>query len=425
MSVVIQTENISKCFRRGNSTGVSRLSEAIYGVGHAMWQKLRSAASRPAKEDGPDSEQPPAEFWALKDINLAVRDGESVGLIGTNGAGKSTLLKVLTRIVHPTTGRFAIRGRVASLLEVGTGFHPELTGRENVYLSGTILGLNRREIRDRFDAIVDFSGIEAFIDTPVKRYSSGMYVRLGFSVAASLDPDVLIVDEALAVGDAAFQRKCQQRIREIRDNGQTILFVTHSMNQVLEICDRAIWMEKGSIKYDGDPEETASMYLDSLDPQKNGQHIAESDFGRILSTRIHYPDETETRNYLDVMQEIEITIDFELLKPHMTANVRVILGLVDGTVISGHQSSVVKNGDTCGEPRRLRCRIPRHLLCEHHYRLRIVLVDVDGDRHLVADPALSFHGFYGEEGQRPAFTRGPIHPEIQLNMEEVSVPDQA
>ena len=180
------------------------------------------------------------EFWALEDIRFEIAPGERVGIIGRNGAGKSTLLKVLSRITEPTTGRVAIRGRVASLLEVGTGFHPELTGRENIFLNGAILGMTKDEIKRKFDDIVAFSEIEKFLDTPVKRYSSGMYVRLAFAVAAHLEPEILIVDEVLAVGDAAFQKKCLGRMGEVSHEGRTILFVSHNMSAVRQLCDRAM-----------------------------------------------------------------------------------------------------------------------------------------------------------------------------------------
>ena len=188
------------------------------------------------------------DFWALKDISLEIRAGEIVGIIGRNGAGKSTLLKILSRITKPTTGHAEIHGRVGSLLEVGTGFHPELTGRENIYLNGSILGMKRREILRRFDEIVAFSEIENFLDMPVKRYSSGMYVRLAFAVAAHLEPETLLVDEVLAVGDAAFQKKCVQKMQDVTKEGRTIVFVSHNMGSVGSLCEKAFWLERRTIE---------------------------------------------------------------------------------------------------------------------------------------------------------------------------------
>jgi lipopolysaccharide transport system ATP-binding protein len=206
----------------------------------------------------------PSDFWALKDVNFEVRKGDIVGVMGRNGSGKSTLLKLLSRITAPTEGRAMLRGRVASLLEVGTGFHHELTGRENVYLNGSILGLKRQEIEDRYAQIVAFSEIEKFMDTPVKRYSSGMKVRLAFAVAAHLDPEILILDEVLAVGDAAFQEKCLQKIEDTKNSGVTILFVSHSAESVRQLCTRAIVLKQGCIVCDAPAKEAVDYYMEGL-----------------------------------------------------------------------------------------------------------------------------------------------------------------
>jgi len=204
------------------------------------------------------------EFWALKDINLEVKDGERLGIIGRNGAGKTTLLKLLSRITEPTAGQIKIKGRVASLLEVGTGFHPELTGRENVYLNGAILGMTRQEVRRKFDEIIDFAGVEQFLDTPVKRYSSGTQVRLGFAVAAHLEPEILVVDEVLAVGDALFQKKCIGKMSSVAKEGRTVLFVSHQMNAIQNLCFRTILIENGTIRLDASTEETVDFYLNEV-----------------------------------------------------------------------------------------------------------------------------------------------------------------
>lgn len=209
------------------------------------------------------------DFWALKDINFDVERAEALGIIGHNGAGKSTILKLLSRITTPTNGEIMINGRLSALIEVGSGFHPELTGRENVYLNGSILGMTRREITQKLDSIVEFAELRQFIDTPVKRYSSGMYVRLGFSIAAHLDPDVLLLDEVLAVGDASFQRKCIERITELKKNGTTIVFISHDLRAVQQLCDRVILLKRGHIEADGDPAETIALYQ-SLSAQFGG-----------------------------------------------------------------------------------------------------------------------------------------------------------
>lgn len=215
-------------------------------------------------------------IWALRDVSFSVLDGEVVGIIGRNGAGKSTLLKVLSKITHPTAGRIKVNGRIASLLEVGTGFHEELTGRENIYLNGSILGMRKREVDERFDAIVDFSGVELFIDTPIKRYSSGMRLRLGFAVAAHLDPDVLIVDEVLAVGDAGFQKKCLAAMEGLRSGGRTVLFVSHNLAAVENLCSRGIWIDSGSVRMDSSAKEVISAYLASYaGDQTTGSDLSE------------------------------------------------------------------------------------------------------------------------------------------------------
>lgn len=204
------------------------------------------------------------EFYALKDINFEIHEGDRVGIIGKNGAGKSTLLKVLSRIVQPTSGKIKIYGKVASLLEVGTGFHPELTGRENIFLNGAILGMSRQEIRQKFDDIVAFSEVERFLDTPVKRYSSGMYMRLGFAIAAHLDPDLLIVDEVLAVGDSQFQEKCLKKLNTLSQSGRTILFVSHDIGSIVSLCNKGIFLQQGQIKEQGNIESAVSAYMQTF-----------------------------------------------------------------------------------------------------------------------------------------------------------------
>ena len=229
------------------------LREVISDGARSLVRRAFSPGNREAK----DSDE---EFWALKDVNFTVAPGERLGIIGRNGAGKSTLLKILSRITEPTAGRIEIRGRVSSLLEVGTGFHPELTGRENIFLNGTILGMSLRDIRRKFDEIVAFAEIERFLDTPVKRYSSGMYVRLAFSVAAHLQPDILIVDEVLAVGDAQFQRKCLGKMNDVTGEGRTVIFVSHNMTTVTSLCTKCVLLDQGRVRSIGDPPHVTAEY---------------------------------------------------------------------------------------------------------------------------------------------------------------------
>jgi ABC-type polysaccharide/polyol phosphate transport system ATPase subunit len=243
MATSIVVDQVSKRYRLGEGVSDRNIRDAIAG-------RLRRS-ERPA----------PAEVWSLRDVSMEIEEGETVGVIGRNGAGKSTLLKLLTRITEPTSGLTRTRGRVGALLEVGTGFHPELTGRENVYLNGAILGMRRREIDRLFDGIVDFAGVHRFLDTPVKRYSSGMYLRLAFAVAAHLEPEIMVVDEVLAVGDAEFQRKCLGKMAEVGNAGRTVLFVSHNLEAVGRLCGRVIWLDAGEVKADGPARDVIAEYL--------------------------------------------------------------------------------------------------------------------------------------------------------------------
>lgn len=245
---IISARGVGKRYSLGASVRSNSLREAMVEGARSLLRPARSPSPKP-------------EFWALDDISFDVLPGDVVGIVGRNGAGKSTLLKVLSRITEPTRGRIELRGRIASLLEVGTGFHAELTGRENIYLNGTILGMRKREIDRKFDEIVAFSEVERFIDTPVKRYSSGMYVRLAFAVAAHLEPEILVVDEVLAVGDAEFQRKCLGKMSDVAQQGRTVLFVSHNMAAVRGLCTRAILLDKGRVRIDADTSTVVSAYL--------------------------------------------------------------------------------------------------------------------------------------------------------------------
>jgi lipopolysaccharide transport system ATP-binding protein len=220
------------------------------------------------------------DFWALKDVNFEIKRGEAVGIIGRNGAGKSTLLKILSRITEPTHGRIELNGRIASLLEVGTGFHPELTGRENVFLNGAILGMSRAEIKRKFDEIIDFSGVEKFLDTPVKRYSSGMYVRLAFAVAAHLDPEILVIDEVLAVGDGEFQKKCLGKMDEVTKNGRTVIFVSHDMNAIEALTKRSILLKNGNTDFIGETKDVISKYISHNEKDIEHEYTAKKITGK-------------------------------------------------------------------------------------------------------------------------------------------------
>jgi lipopolysaccharide transport system ATP-binding protein len=256
--LAIRVESLSKKYRRSVPSGQDRLTEAVAGLTVMGLRWLRGKNSVGVADDANSAR---GEFWAVQDVSFSVQQGEVIGIIGRNGAGKSTLLKLLSRITEPTRGRFGLRGRVGSLLEVGTGFHPELTGRENVYLNGVFLGMSQREVVRKFDQIAAFAEIEAFLDTPVKRYSSGMYVRLAFSIAAHVEPEILILDEVLAVGDAVFQQKCMRKVQEISSrDGCTVLLVNHNAATVRRLCSRVLWLDRGRLVFDGPAEEGARRY---------------------------------------------------------------------------------------------------------------------------------------------------------------------
>ena len=264
-AAVVDLHEVSKRYRLGELRGRESLRDAWVRGARSAWQATTGPLGRFAgrSDRWPGVDGTAGDLWALRDVTFSVPQGQAVGLIGRNGAGKSTLLKILTRITEPTTGVARTRGRVGSLLEAGTGFHPELTGRENIYLNGAILGMSRKEVAARFDRIVDFSEMGAFLDTPVKRYSSGMYLRLAFAVAAHLEPHILLVDEVLAVGDAAFQRRCLAYLASVRRSGRTVLLVSHDLDAVAGLCERVVWLDNGGVRADGQAKEVIDAYLSS------------------------------------------------------------------------------------------------------------------------------------------------------------------
>jgi lipopolysaccharide transport system ATP-binding protein len=301
--IVIKVENLSKQYRIGAREGYRTFRETLVDAAKAPFVRLRGALSKEQRaENSSDSmlSAPGSKrssrgddlIWALKDVSFEVKQGEVVGIIGRNGAGKSTLLKILSRITEPTEGRVELRGRVGSLLEVGTGFHPELTGHENIYLYGAILGMDRWEITRKFDEIVAFAELEKFIDTPVKKYSSGMYMRLAFAVAAHLEPEILLVDEVLAVGDATFQKKCLGKMEGIAQGGRTVIFVSHQMNAVRRLCDHCIWMDGGHVQEYASTAEVVSEYeasMSAISLDSSARAIDTSVPARFLSWEIVEP----------------------------------------------------------------------------------------------------------------------------------------
>ena len=372
---VIRVENVSKLYRLG-AVGTGALSHDINRWWHLVrgkedpYQKIGEVNDRSSKGTSD-------YVWALRDINLSVSDGEVLGIIGKNGAGKSTLLKILSRTTAPTTGSVKIKGRVASLLEVGTGFHPELSGRENIFLNGAILGMTRQEISKKFDEIVDFAGVERYVDTPVKRYSSGMYVRLAFAVAAHLEPEILIVDEVLAVGDAEFQKKCLGKMKDVSTNqGRTVLFVSHNMTAIKNLCNSVIYMSNGGVIRKGATEEVINKYL-SVDSGSNmTQYFSTPDTApgndyikmkRIeIVPRLSSPDEPIT---IDTALDVEF--EFWNYVEDKPINLSLHLYTMNNEcVFNVHTESKYLGSGL----RRSVCRIPSHFLNDGYYYISMMVV---------------------------------------------------
>ena len=349
---VIEVSNLSKQYRLGNiGTGT-----IVHDV-NRWWHKMlgKEDPYLLISESNDRSTKGSSEYvWSLRDINFSVSRGEVVGIIGRNGAGKSTLLKILSRTTAPTKGTAKIKGRVASLLEVGTGFHPELTGRENIFLNGAILGMTKREIRSKFDEIVDFSGVERYIDTPVKRYSSGMYVRLAFSVAAYLDSEILIVDEVLAVGDAEFQKKCLGRMKDVSlEGGRTVLFVSHNMGAIRGLCTKGILLEMGEIKLVGNVEDVVSQYYKQEDSLAGNFKVGRFDSTeKVIIEEViiknQHNQNTETFNVGDdIIIEATLNSQEDFIKPNVWFGIKSKFGhfiTVANTMIDGCRPEILKKG---------------------------------------------------------------------------------
>ena len=369
--VAIQVDKLSKVYRLG-TIGTGSLRQDV--------QRWWTTAVRKKADpffDGEGANRPSQTLWALRDVSFEVRQGEVWGIVGSNGAGKSTLLKIVSRIVRPTAGAVRGRGRVSSLLEVGTGFQAELSGRENIFLSGYILGMTKAEVRARFDEIVDFSGIEKFIDTPVKRYSSGMYVRLAFAVAAHLEPDILILDEVLAVGDADFQKKCLGKMREVSQSaGRTILFVSHSMQAVTNLCDHGLWLQQGQVKAIGPATQVVNRYLNDAQHLQLRQAWATPAEGpgnaAIRFRRVELvPQLLEPDAPLDIRTPLTVKFQFWNLGGEVLINVNLVLFSYGGECVFDVPSPATecREGLVQGE-----CTIPGNFLNDGSYYISLYVV---------------------------------------------------
>jgi lipopolysaccharide transport system ATP-binding protein len=374
--IVIRVEGIGKKYHIGAvqtryRTLRDKLADALAAPLRRAKKLLRGQATGAAELD--------EVIWALKDISFEVARGEVVGIIGRNGAGKSTLLKVLSRITEPTEGYAEIHGRVGSLLEVGTGFHPELTGRENIFLNGAILGMSRSEIERRFDEIVGFAEIEKFIDTPVKHYSSGMYVRLAFAVAAHLEPEILVVDEVLSVGDASFQRKCLGRMSDVARSGRTVLFVSHNMGAITDLCERVILLEDGRIKLEGDPTQVVAAYLSSgAEASGIWSRPAADDHGEdrdVLFTRVRIlSGDGEQVAIVPFNEPFQVELSYRITRP--VRDLAVLFGIQDqlGNLLwTSYDTDTTGLGGHSREPGRYlsTCRVPAGWLRPGQYYVNV------------------------------------------------------
>ncbi|MEM8961421.1 MAG: ABC transporter ATP-binding protein [Acidobacteriota bacterium] len=423
----IQVEELGKRYRIG---AVEEQSDTLASAVARLVRQPIENLKRLRRLTSFDDDEADDIIWALREIDFTVKEGEIVGVIGKNGSGKSTLLKILSHITPPTRGRVTLRGRVSSLLEVGTGFHQELTGRENIYLNGTILGMTKAEIDKKFDEIVDFAGTGTFLDTPVKRYSSGMRVRLAFSVAAHLEPEILLVDEVLAVGDVAFQKKCLSKMSEVVKHQRTVLFVSHNMGVVRNLCPRCILLENGRMVIDGDAETVIGHYLkqaykDSQDWGLRAWGEEEAPGGDEMRLReiALLADDGEITNVFDIRRPVRVRITYEALRPIEGSRMVMMIATPEGEIAFASIAPQV----TRLEPGLYRstCILPPGLLNQRVYTVRVVS-DIPYVRFLLpADQDyLSFHlAGGGQQGARPEDRwPGIVHPELEWQPTETLEP---
>lgn len=370
--LAIKAENISKQYRLGE-VGTGTLSHDL----NRFWHKVRGKEDPYLQIGQANDRSQKADsnyVWSLKDINFEIEQGDAVGIIGRNGAGKSTLLKLLSKVTKPTTGKFHVNGRIASLLEVGTGFNPEMTGRENIYMNGAILGMRRHEITRKFDEIVDFSGVEAYIDTPVKRYSSGMYVRLAFAVAAHLESEILIVDEVLAVGDAEFQKKCLGKMGDVsKGEGRTVLFVSHNMAAVKSLCNSGILLSNGNIKMKGNTELVISEY--QKDNKNNDIYDCNNSEEKIGNDYIeikHLSVLPKKGDYISVDSEIVVTLIFYNFKENINLDTTFELRNADEIIVFHTGNIISKNHDSKKGLYEVSFELPSHFLNSGNYYFKLI-----------------------------------------------------
>lgn len=412
-NIILDIENVSKQYRLGE-VGTGTLSHDL----NRWWASVRGKEDPYLKigESNDRTQKGNSDYvWALKDIDFQVEQGQAVGIIGRNGAGKSTLLKLLSRVTKPTTGTIKYKGRIASLLEVGTGFHPEMTGRENIYLNGAILGMTRKEITRKFDEIVDFAGVERYIDTPVKRYSSGMYVRLAFAVAAHLESEILIVDEVLAVGDAEFQKKCLGKMGSVtKGEGRTVLFVSHNMTSVKELCNQGILMKNGQISYNGNILETIVEYQKDYETQSQYIHHGpvEEAFGNDKIRILEFSVKPKENKILDIESKVHVKLKIynNVVNANLDAtfelrNFEELVVFHTGAFLSSQNDS--KKGEYTVE-----FDIPENLLNAGNYYFKLFFGKNQSELLLLADNLIGFEIENVKVGVKTAIYPGIIRPKF-------------
>jgi lipopolysaccharide transport system ATP-binding protein len=406
---VISVENLSKNYRLGViGTGT------FFGDLNRWWARKLGKPDPYAKIGEVDHGNRMDEtIQALDNVSFQLKRGEALGIIGRNGAGKSTLLKIMSRVTAPTSGEVKVKGRIASLLEVGTGFHPELTGRENIYLNGAILGMNRTEVTRKFDEIVDFSGVEKFIDTPVKRYSSGMYVRLAFAVAAHLEPEILIVDEVLAVGDAEFQRKCLGKMSDVASAGRTVLFVSHNMQAIVTLCSRAILLNRGSVVMDGDPVEVSEHYInfgaeELTETNWTYENAPGTESVRLKSLRV-LENGGETNGNFKLSDTVKVEMAFWVMSPGMMLNPSFqIFNQLGYCLFATTNFHYPEWNDHVCEPGLYKsvCTIPAHFLNEGKHNVSALVIQ-NKSHVLIREKRISFN-VHDDGSSRYGYTGGWI-----------------
>jgi lipopolysaccharide transport system ATP-binding protein len=428
--IAIRVENLGKQYRYGLApTRYRTLRETLADGVRAPWRAAKMAFGMTAVDDGPADR--PGKFWALKDLTFEVKKGQVLGVIGRNGAGKSTLLKILSRVTEPSAGYAEIHGRVGSLLEVGTGFHPELTGRENIYLNGAILGMKRTEIDRKFDEIVDFSEVDRFIDTPVKRYSSGMYLRLAFAVAAHLEPEILVVDEVLAVGDAEFQRKCIGKMSDVAEEGRTVLFVSHNMSAILRLTEETLVLDKGELVLEAPTSQAIDFYMESGFSDKGERMWSADEIPtdaspfrpvtlRVLDSRLRSVDSHRS------VDPIQIEFEYKLDAPLTGLRVGIYLLTMRGeyvfTSFDTDDEKMFERYGTRPEGCYIsRCQIPGNLLNEGRYVLGVNASSFRIRRYFHDDHALAFNvdGTGAPGKQWPELRLGSLRPRLEWEIEKI------